>query len=168
MWYTHRNSALSFYWTGLAALPLLLIGATAIVKPQLRHQLFLMIAIAALATSAIGLKCAAPVIARNQSVRDLLAAAAARGYANAPVVQLHTIERSAEFYAASRVTYGSDGEPVKFEGATQVIEAAQRSGGSVLCLVPVEFESQLTTLKQANSEIIADNGRVALILVSVK
>ena len=79
-----------------------------------------------------------------------------RGYANAPVVQLHTIERSAEFYAASRVTYGSDGEPVKFEGATQVIEAAQRSGGSVLCLVPVEFEPQLTTLKQANSEIIAD------------
>ena len=150
VWYTHRNSALSFYWTGLAALPLLLIGATAIVKPQLRHQLFLMIAIAALATSAIGLKCAAPVIARNQSVRDLLAAAAARGYANAPVVELHTIERSAEFYAASRVTYGSDGEPVKFEGATQVIEAARRSGGSVLCLVPVEFESQLTTLKQAN------------------
>lgn len=168
VWYTHRNPALGSYGTGLAALSLLLIGATAIVKPRLSHQLFLMIAIAALATSAIGLKCAAPVIARTQSVRDLFATADARGYANAPVVQLHTIERTAEFYAANRITYGSDGEPVKFEGAIQVIESAQRSGGSVLCLVPVEFESQLTILKQANSEIVGDNGRVALILVRVK
>jgi len=168
VWYIHRNSALSFYCTSLAALPLLLIGATAIVKPQLRNQLFLMISIAALATAAVGLKCAAPVIARTQSVRDLLAVADARGYANAPVVQLHTIERTAEFYAANRITYGSDSEPVKFEGAGQVIEAAQKSGSSVLCLVPVEYEAQLTTLKQANSEIIGDNGRVALVVVSVK
>lgn len=168
LWYTNRNAALSSSWTGLAAMALLVIGATAIVRPQLRHKLFLMIAIAALATSAIGLKCAAPVIARTQSVRDLVATADARGYANAPVVQLHTIERTAEFYAADRITYGSDGEPVKFEGAAQVIESAQRNGGSVLCLVPIEFEGQLTTLKQANAEIVGDNGRVALILVSAK
>ena len=127
-----------------------------------------MISIAALATAAIGLKCSAPFIARTQSVRDLLAVAETRGYGNAPVVQLHTIERTAEFYAANRITYGSDGEPVKFEGAAQVIEAARKSGGSVLCLVPIEYESQLTTLKQANSEIVGDNGRVALILVSGK
>lgn len=168
VWYTHRNSPLSFYCAGLAVLPLLLIGATAIVRPQLRNQLFLMIAIAALATAAIGLKCAAPVVAGTQSVRDLLATASARGYGNTPVVQLHTIQRSAEFYAANRLTYGSDGEPVKFEGAAQVVEAARKNGGSVFCLVPLEFEAQLTTLKQANSEIIADNGPVALILVSVK
>jgi len=168
VWYTHRNSQLSLFCIGFAALPLISIGALAIVKPQLRRQLFLMISIAALATAAIGLKCAAPVIARNESVRDLFATADARGYANAPVVQLHTIERSAEFYAANRITYGSDGEPVKFEGAGQVIEAARKSSGSVLCLVPIEYEVQLTTLKQANSEIVGDNGRVALIVVSVK
>ena len=127
-----------------------------------------MISIAAFATAAIGLKCAAPAIARTQSVRDLLATASARGYANAPVVQLHTIERSAEFYATNRIRYGSDGEPVKFEGAAQVIDAARKSGGLVLCLVPIEFEAQLTTSQQTNSEIIAENGRVALILVSVK
>ncbi|HBB96853.1 MAG TPA: hypothetical protein DC054_15855 [Blastocatellia bacterium] len=167
-WYTHRNSQLNLLCSGFAALPLISIGALAMVKPQVRHQLFLMISIAALATAAIGLKCAAPVIARTQSVRDLLAAAEARGYANAPVLQLHTVERTAEFYAANRIKYGSDGEPVKFEGSTQVIEAAQRNGGSVLCLVPIEYEAQLTTLKQANSEIIGDNGRVALVLVKIK
>lgn len=167
VWYTHRNSQLGFYGAGLAALPLILVGGLAMVKPQLRSQLFLMIAIAAFVTATIGLKYATPVVARTQSVRDLLATATARGYGNAPVVQLHTIQRSAEFYAANRITYGSDGEPVKFEGAAQVFDAARRSG-SVLCLVPLEFEAQLTTLKQANSEIIADNGRVALILVKPK
>ena len=132
------------------------------------QALLLLISLAAFATAAIGLRCAAPVIASTQSVRDLLAVATARGYANAPVVQLHTVERSAEFYAANRIMYGSDGEPVKFEGAGQVIEAARKSGGPVLCLVPVEFEAQLTTLQVATSEIIADNGRVALVRVSVK
>ena len=83
-------------------------------------------------------------------------------------MQLHTIERSAEFYATNRIAYGSDGEPVKFEGAGQVIEAARKSGGAILCLVPVQFEGQLTTSERANSEIIADNGRVALILVKIK
>ena len=168
VWYTQRNSPISFYYVGLAALPLLLIGSTAIVRPQLRNQLFLLISLAAFATAAVGLRCAAPVIASTQSVRDLLAVATARGYVNAPVVQLHTVERSAEFYAANRIMYGSDGEPVKFEGAGQVIEAARKSGGPVLCLVPVEFEAQLTTLQVATSEIIADNGRVALVRVSVK
>ena len=167
VWNAQRNSPISFYCVGIAVLPLISIGAVAIVKPWLRGQLFLTISLAMLATAAVGLKCAAPVIARTQSVRELLATADLRGYGRAPVVQLHTIERTAEFYAANRITYGSDGEPVKFEGATQVFEAAQRSG-LVLCLVSVEYEAQLTTLKQANSAIIGDNGRVALVLVSVK
>ena len=168
IWYTHRNSELSFSCGGLAALPLIVIGGLAIVKPQLRNQLFLMISLAAFMMAATGLKCAAPVIARTESARDLLANADAHGYATKPVVQLHTIERSAEFYAANRITYGSDGEPVKFEGAGQVIEAARKSGGSILCLVPVQFEGQLTTSERVNSEILADNGRVALILVKIK
>jgi hypothetical protein len=98
-------------------------------------------------------------------VRELLTAAAARGYATTPVVQLHTVERSAEFYAAGRLSYGSDGEPLKFEGVVQVLDAARRNGGEVLCFVPVEFASQLTNAKPAGAQIIGHNGRVALVLV---
>jgi hypothetical protein len=97
----------------------------------------------------------------------LLTGAAARGYAATPVVQLHTIERSAEFYAAGRITYGADGEPVKFEGAAQVFDAARQGGGAVLCLVPTEYAVQLTTARQASSQFLGDNGRVALVLVRV-
>ena len=73
IWYTHPNFELSFSCGGLAALPLIVIGGLAIVKPQLRNQLFLMISLAAFMMAATGLKCAAPVIARTASVRDLLA-----------------------------------------------------------------------------------------------
>jgi hypothetical protein len=134
----------------------------------LRAPLFVLIAIAAFAASAIALKCAAPTVARTQSVRELIAAAAARGYATTPVVQLHTVERTAELYAANRMTYGSDGEPVKLEGVAQVIEAARRNGGAVLCFVPLQYESQLTSYQSAQIEVIADNGRVALLSVRTR
>jgi hypothetical protein len=108
------------------------------------------------------------VLARPESVRDLLAVAAARGYGATPVVQLHTIERTAEFYAADRMTYEPDGEPVKLEGVAQVADAARRSGGLVLCFVPKEYEAQLTSYPNIQADVMSDNGRVSLMLVRLK
>ena len=88
-----------------------------------------------------------------------------RGYSTTPIVQLHTIERTAEFYAAGRLTYEADGDPVKFEGVFQVVDAARRNNGVVLCIVPLQYESQLTSFNGARVEVIADNGRVALLAV---
>jgi hypothetical protein len=98
----------------------------------------------------------------------MLAVAEARGYSNLPVVQLHIIDRGVEFYAAGRVSYQNDGEPEKFEGAQQVADAARRNGGAVLALVPIELDSQLITLSGVNSEVVADNGSVALLVVRVR
>lgn len=167
-WYFHGRFGIGVNCWITAASPLVLVGAAALVRPQLRKPLFALIAIAVFVSSALALKCGAPVAARQESVRDLLAAAAARGYATTPVVALHTVERTAEFYAANRLTYGSGGDPVKFEGAAQVIEAARRNGGLVLCFVPIQLESQLTTLRDAQVEVIADNQRVALVAVRLK
>lgn len=167
LWYSHHKFRLPLGWSVVAALPLILVGATALLRPQLRKPLFLLIAIATILSLAISLKWIAPVSAKAESVRDLLNTAAARGYATTPVVQLHNIERTAEFYAANRLTYGSDGEPVKFEGAGQVMEAARRSG-VVLCFVPIEFEPQLTADKHLQTEMIGNNGRVALLAVRLR
>jgi 4-amino-4-deoxy-L-arabinose transferase-like glycosyltransferase len=165
VWYTHRETELTLSAAVLATLPLFLTGLLALVRA--RRWLFGGIAMATFVTAIVSLSLAGPSMARSQSVRDLLATAAARGYGATPVVQLHTIERTAEFYAAGRITYGSDGEPIKFEGVLQVVEAAQRNGGTVLCLIPSEYASQLIGFQQARSELIGDNGRVALILVRV-
>jgi len=166
-WYL-AHASLSSACVVLGALPLIVIGVAALARPQLRKVLFILIPLALFVASAIGFVCAARIIARPESVRDLLAAASARGYGAVPVVQLHTVERTAEFYAADRMVYQPDGEPVKLEGAAQVADAARHSGGLVLCFVPKEYEAQLTSYPSLQTEVIANNGRVSLMVVRVK
>src|SRR5205807_9773834 len=96
-----------------------------------------------------------------------LAAASSRGYDTTPLVQLHNVDRTAEFYGASQLIRGGDREPMKLEGATQVAAVAQYRGGLILCLVPIEFESQLTTYRRLQTKVIANNGRTSLIVVRV-
>ena len=167
-WYLLRHSLISSAVVVLAASPLMVVGAIGVLRPRLRQALFILIPLAMFATSAISLRCVAPVIARPESVRDLLATASARGYSTVPVVELHTVERTAEFYAADRMVYGADGEPLKFEGVAQVAAAARHSGGPVLCLVPREYETQLTSYPSIQTEVIANNGRVSLVAVRLK
>jgi hypothetical protein len=167
-WYLAHHASLSSACIGLGTSPIIVIGVAALARPQLRKVLFILIPLALFVTSVIGLSCVAPVLARPESVRDLLATASARGYGAVPVVQLHTVERTAEFYAADRMMYRPDAEPVKFEGAAQVADAARHSGGLVLCFVPKEYEAQLTSYASIQTEVIANNGRVLLVVVRVK
>ena len=102
-------------------------------------------------------------LATPESVRDLVAAADARGYGAAPLYGLGEIDRTAEFYAAGRVAYGADGEPVIFENAGQVTDEATRRG-TILVLVPREYD-QLLRLKTLGAEVIGDNGKFVLIAV---
>jgi len=102
-------------------------------------------------------------LASLESVRDLVAAADARGYGAAPLYGLGEIDRTAEFYAAGRVAYGADGEPVIFENAGQVTDEATRRG-TILVLVPREYD-QLLRLKTLGAEVIGDNGKFVLIAV---
>jgi hypothetical protein len=116
----------------------------------------------------VGLACGIEGIARRISIAHALAQADARGYQQAPVYNLHTIERTAEYYAAGRLQYGADGEPLRFEGATQVLEAARKSAGPVLVIVPTEYSSQLTTYAPLETEVIEDNGDVAVVAVRIR
>jgi 4-amino-4-deoxy-L-arabinose transferase-like glycosyltransferase len=152
----------------VGASPLAIAGLAAIVRPQLRRTLLALTVVAMFVSSVILIKCAGPTLARPESTRDLLVAAAARGYGSTPVVQLHTLERTAEFYAAGRMPYGSRGEPIKLEEVAAVIDAARRHGGSVLCFVPLQYVSQLTGDPGLQTEMIGDNTRAALVLVRVR
>ncbi|MFS8084433.1 MAG: hypothetical protein ACMG6H_02300, partial [Acidobacteriota bacterium] len=166
--YVARGFPVSSFLVVMAAVPLVLVGVAALILPQMRKTLLVLIPIAVCVTTVVALKGVSPIFARPESTRDLLIAASARGYGATPVVQLHTRERTAEFYAAGRMSYGSTGDPIKLEGAAQVIDAARRSGGTVLCFVPLEYESQLTTDPNIQAEVIGDNTRAALVLVRLR
>jgi 4-amino-4-deoxy-L-arabinose transferase-like glycosyltransferase len=164
-WHSIRHLHLTWICIGAMLLPFAMVGVFALLRPHMRKALFVLIPIATLVGSVAAINCAAPIAARSESVRDLMAAANARGYGAAHVVQLHNIERTVEFYAAGRLDYGPDGEPIKLEGVTQVADAVRRNRGVVLCLVPTEYQSQLTSYQKIQAEVISNNGRVSLVIV---
>lgn len=107
-------------------------------------------------------------LAGHESVAHLLKKADEEGHGALPVFQLHTLERSAEFYAAGRLSYDAEGRPVKFEGAWQAAEATRAGGGRALVLVPLEFVEQLNAEPSVEKEFIGENGAFALILLTTQ
>lgn len=149
-------------------LPITAVGGLALVWAQRRITTVSSIVSVTFATVMLIVNCVLDDAARGESVRDLLQQAAQRGYASTPVVQLHTRERTSEFYAARRLAYDEHGEPVKFEGVFQVVDAARRSGGIMLVIVPLEFINQLHESEELEVEVIGDNGSLALVAVKVR
>ena len=164
--YALRESDLSRSCIVLVIAPVMLAGGY-VMMAAARERLRCALAVVgvSLLTTMLVANCALEQVAARESVRGLLRAASARGYADAPVLSLHTIERTAQFYAAGRLIYDErTEEPHKFEGAGEIREAARRGGSNaVLVLVPLEYVRQLLDFEVLETEVIGDNGAVALV-----
>lgn len=108
----------------------------------------------------------APQFTERQSARRLLQEADARGYSNAPLYGLQRDDRSPEFYAAGRIVYESDGEPVLYEGLGQIVWESRRRQTTILTMVPLKDVMQFRELSSMRIDILGDNGRFALLAVS--
>jgi len=138
-----------------------------------RNQQFIirnlyLIAFAILISFIVALNCLVPVFARRDSVRDLILAAKTRGYTNNPVLGLHTISHSAEFYAPKRLWRDNEGKQKRFEGVLEVAEISRKGKQMVLVLVPLEYLKQLTESKDVYTEIISDNTELAIVAVGAR
>ncbi|HYY95714.1 MAG TPA: glycosyltransferase family 39 protein [Pyrinomonadaceae bacterium] len=142
-------------------------GLLALVAARRRALCFACVAGTTLLTVALIVGCALGAFAERETVGRLLLKASGEGYGSLPVVGLHTVERTAEFYAAGRLAYDGRGEPLKLEGAAEVAEFARQNGGRALVLVPVKNSAQLGAEQGMESSYIGDNGSVALFLVRV-
>lgn len=107
-------------------------------------------------------------LTQKETLGRTLAEAAAQGFGGLPVVNLHTVERTSEFYAAGRLAYGADGEPLKLEGTNQVAEFARSRGGAALVIIDRDDEHQLFEDPALESRRVAFNGRHALVYVKTK
>jgi 4-amino-4-deoxy-L-arabinose transferase-like glycosyltransferase len=150
------------------ALPSMLAGLFALVRTRQRHWSAALVVVAMFASTVLTINLVLEQGARRESVRDLLVQARERGYGSAPVLELYTVERTAEFYAAGRVMRGPDHDIHRFEGAAEIAEAARRNGGTALVIVPIEAVKQLTEYQVLATDIIGDNGEVALVAVRVR
>jgi 4-amino-4-deoxy-L-arabinose transferase-like glycosyltransferase len=119
----------------------------------------LVIASATIVLVVIVLNFFAAPFAKRESVKDLLALADARGYANSPVIAQRGDDRSAEFYAYGRVVYRADGEVLTFDEIS--VDEARARGGKFVVFIPVrDVENYRGTPR---IEIVGDNGHTAVL-----
>jgi 4-amino-4-deoxy-L-arabinose transferase-like glycosyltransferase len=152
----------------LVLAPALVSGLLALASPGSRTQCFAATAFGTLLTVVLLTAFALVPVAERESVRGLLGRADAGGYAGQPVYQLHTIERSSQFYATGRLAYDARGVPRKFEGVFDVMQAVSAAGGRGLVLVPRRYAVQLENVEGLESKYLGDNGQHALVGVRIK
>jgi hypothetical protein len=163
--YAWRSGNFSLRCMIFVGAPLIVAGVFSLIWGRSGTAFVMLVAAATLSSFVIILNCDLAKIAQRESARDLIQLANSRGYSSARLYGLHTTDRSTEFYAAGRLVYGPDGEPVKFEGAAQVAEVARQSQQPILIIVPLEHVHQLTELKTAQTEVIGDNGSISIVAV---
>lgn len=142
------------------------VGILALFFRRRRTAAVILIGTATLAIVVVTLRSVAPGLADADSTKRLIQLADEHGYARAPLFGLQRDDRSPEFYAAGRVIYGEDHEPVMYDGIGQVIYVSHIRKETVLFLIPLR---DLDGLRQAESlriDAIADNGRVAIVAVT--
>lgn len=164
--YAQKATDLSPAGIALVVAPVIVVSGYVFFMARRRERsMWLVVGVSFLTTLLVAGSVLEKVTSRG-SVRELLRAAEARGYGASPVLNLHTIERTAEFYAAGRLTYDEGrGAPLKFEGAGEVWEEARRRGKAVLVIVPREYVGQLLNFPWLESEVIGHNGSIMLVAV---
>ena len=163
--YAMHFGNVSIRCAALVIAPLLLAGVVATFLAQLRELAALMIVIAIMAAVQLSLGCAAPRFTERETVRELIRSADRLGYNSAPLFMFEKVERTAEFYAAGRVAYDSDGEPIRFELVSQVVQQARQTPGPILIILRPRAVSLFTTLKDLKIREIGSNGATTLIAV---
>jgi 4-amino-4-deoxy-L-arabinose transferase-like glycosyltransferase len=166
--YIQQTGKVSLRCALLILAPLIVAGSLILLGSGKRLLAAILIAVVPAAGAVFALSCVVDSFAARESVRELIKEADARGYETAPVFMFSRIERTSEFYAAGRVVYGSDGEPIRLEHANEVIAQARNAKTPLLIIVPLGSLWQLDDLQGVQTNTIADNGRVAVVAVSAK
>src|SRR6476646_6464954 len=163
--YSRTTGNLPFTLALVLALPLLVAGFSVFLfrrKPS--KSIAIMAAITVFALVVV-MHFVAPAFAERESSRRLLQLAAERGYSQTAIYGMQRSDRTPEFYAAGRIVYGSDGEPVMYEGPNQVIEESRKRNEVLLAFVAVGEVNQLSVVSSVQTEVIGDNGRFAIVAV---
>lgn len=164
--YAWRTENLPGLLALLFAAPLSLAGGFALISPRRPAVSVFAIAGAMAIVVIVLLRCVAPAAATLESSKDLLQLAAERGYSQTVVYGMQRSDRTPEFYAAGRVIYGADGEPIMYEGPLPAIAESEKRRESVLVFVPLKELSQLTGIASAQIDVIGNNGRQAIVAVT--
>jgi 4-amino-4-deoxy-L-arabinose transferase-like glycosyltransferase len=162
--YSWRTGNLSLPIAVLLAAPLLVAGCFPFLftrKPVTSVALMAGMTVVALI---VVMYRVAPTFADHESSRRLLQLADTRGYSQTAIYGMQRSDRTPEYYAAGRIVYGADGEPIMYEGPGQVIEECRKRKEALLTFVPIGEVNQFSEMS-APAEVIGSNGRDAIVAV---
>jgi 4-amino-4-deoxy-L-arabinose transferase-like glycosyltransferase len=166
--YSWRDGDLPVVCMLLIGTPLFIAGCFALFLRRRPSASIVLIGGAVLSVMIVSLLCVARQVAELESSKHLLQLADARGYSQKVIYGMQRSDRTPEFYAAGRVAYGADGEPFMYEDPVQVIAESQRRGDIVLVFIPINEVSKLTGMASAQTDVIGNNGRNAIVAVNYK
>ncbi|HKP47850.1 MAG TPA: glycosyltransferase family 39 protein [Pyrinomonadaceae bacterium] len=107
----------------------------------------------------------APPLVEQETSKTLIQIANESGYRDLPIFGLQRDDRTPEFYGAGRVVYGEDHEPVMYDGIGQVVYESH-ARGTMLFLVPLADVDLLLQDESVRAQRLADNGRIAIVVVT--
>jgi 4-amino-4-deoxy-L-arabinose transferase-like glycosyltransferase len=105
----------------------------------------------------------------EETVKHLIDTANSKGYTTEKILTLHTISHSAEFYGAGRLVREDDGKQKRLYGVSQVVDEIKRANAKqTLVIIPLVYLNQLTKSDLITSEVLDDNGELAIVFVKLK
>jgi 4-amino-4-deoxy-L-arabinose transferase-like glycosyltransferase len=167
---------LIYYWrTGnlspatalMLALPLFAAGCFALLFSRKPATSVALMAVTTVVALIVVMYRVAPTFAEQQSSRRLLQLADARGYSQTAIFGMQRSDRTPEFYAAGRVVYGADGEPIMYERPNEVIEECRKRKEALLTFVPISEVNRFSEMS-SQAEVIGSNGRYAIVAVCTR
>lgn len=163
--YVYQTGAFPLICTIVVTAVLLAVGLFALIFRRLQDAAVVLLGFTLLGVLIVALHCLAPAAADQESSKRLLQLADVRGYSQAMIYGMQRSDRTPEFYAAGRVAYGSDGEPIMYEAPWDVIQESRRRQEAVLAFVPLAELDRLAKTAGAQTEVIGDNGKYAIVAV---
>ncbi len=129
----------------------------------------LVTAVSTFASVFLLLTFALPHFAETDSVKTLIQTSNERGYAASRVLMLHTVSHNAEFYAAGRLLRDTTGMQRKFYSVNEILPALEaETGRQAIILVPLQHLSLLTRDERITTDVLKDNGELAVAIVTAK
>jgi len=166
--YAWRTGNFSHTAALLLAAPLAVAGCAAFFFSRKQAVSVLLLTAGTVFVLIVAMFGVAPAFAEGDSSRGLLQLAGARSYSQTMIYGMQRSDRTPEFYAPGRVVYGADGEPIMYESPSQVVDECRRRGDVLLAFVPLQDVSQLTGTATAQTEVIGNNGRYAIVAVRAR
>ncbi|MDQ6787684.1 MAG: glycosyltransferase family 39 protein [Acidobacteriota bacterium] len=134
-----------------------------------RKIALLSVAFATFAFVVIALQFFVADYARDQSVKTLIATAAAQGYSNEKILNFNNVSHNTEFYGAGRLVRDADGKQKRFLSVPEIVEELKRENAKgALVLAPLESFGQLTESDLIHGQVLGDNGELSIVSVETK